>query len=130
MKRILHASSAGKAQGVYSLGVVATGKQIVFLSGQVPLDAKGDLVGKGDIEAQTRQVLNNLKALMEEAGGSMADITKLTLYVVDISPETLDVTRKVRQEFFIKDYPASTYVQIKSLVSPDWLIEIEAFAIL
>ena len=129
MKKVLEPKRVGKPAGVYSLGVVATGKKLIFLSGQVALDTQGKLVGKGDIETQTRQVLNNLKVLMEEAGGSMADIMKVTIYVTDMSQNTLEKTRRVRQEFFAENYPASTMVEVKSLVSPDWLIEIEAFAV-
>lgn len=110
--------------------MVTTGGKLVFISGQVPEDAYGNLVGKGDIETQTRQVLTNLKVMVEEAGGKVADIVKITIFMVEITPSSYEVVGKLRQEFFGGGYPASTMVEVNRLASPDWLIEIEAWAVL
>ena len=100
----------------------------VFISGQVAIDAEGQLVGKGDLVAQTRQVLENIKALVEAAGGNMDDIVKTTTFVT--SMQDFAKTVPTRREYFHEPYPASTAVQVARLVDPDWLIEIEATAVL
>ncbi|MHB1133455.1 MAG: RidA family protein [Chloroflexota bacterium] len=101
---------------------------LLFISGQVALDAEGRLVGRGDIAAQTRQVLENVKALVEAAGGTMDDVVKTTTFIINMGE--LSQTLAVRREFFQAPYPASTAVQISQLVDPEWLIEIEAIAVL
>jgi 2-iminobutanoate/2-iminopropanoate deaminase len=110
----------------YSLAM-RVGNQL-FISGQVALDAEGRLVGKGDLLAQTRQVLENIKALVEAAGGNMDDIVKTTTFVT--SMQDFAKTVPLRREYFHEPYPASTAVQVAQLVDPDWLIEIEATAVL
>lgn len=92
----------------------------VFLSGQT---SSGD-----GMEAQARGVLTKIRHLIEAAGGSMADIVKMTVYVTDISKRA--EIGKVRSEFFPGDKPCSTLVEVKALVTPDLLIEIDAVAIL
>lgn len=106
---------------------IQVGKQL-FISGQVAVDAEGRLVGKGDIEAQTRQVMENIKALVEAAGGSLDDIVKTTTFVTTM--KDFAKTAAVRREYFKEPYPGSTAVQVTQLVDPDYLIEIEAIAIL
>ncbi len=101
---------------------------LLFISGQVALDAEGRLVGKGDVEAQARQVLANIKALVEAAGGNMDDVVKTTTFVTDM--RQFPRTTALRREYFREPYPASTAVQVSQLVAPDWLIEIEAVAVL
>ena len=110
----------------YSLATRAG--NLLFISGQVALDGAGQLVGRGDVEAQCRQVLANIKALVEAAGGTMDDVAKTTTFVTNM--RDLPRTLAVRREFFQPPYPASTAVQISQLVDPEWLIEIEAIAVL
>ena len=100
----------------------------VFIAGQVGVNAKGKLVGKGDALAQARQVFRNIKALVEKAGGTMEDIMKITVYVTDI--RNADLVRKARGEFLKGDFPTSTLVCVTALASPDLLVEIEAIAVL
>lgn len=101
----------------------------LYISGQLARDASQQLVGKGDIRAQTRQVLENLKAIVERAGGSMNDIVKVTVYVKDMSE--FRAIHDVRLEFFDEAHlPASTMVEIAGFTLPDALIEIEAVAVL
>ena len=85
-------------------------------------------MGVGDITAQTRQILDNIKKILEAAGGQMSDIAKVTLFVTDMS--MLDEIHRVRSEYFTPPYPASSLVQVVSLVRPDYLIEIEAVAVI
>jgi reactive intermediate/imine deaminase len=101
---------------------------IVYLSGQVPSDASGNLIGEGDFEAQVEQVFRNLKIAIEAAGGTMADIVKLTVYLCDMG-HVREVSA-ARARYFSPPYPASTMIEVSRLVSPDQLVEIEAVAAL
>jgi len=130
VKEIIEPIGVPRPMGPYSQAVVTTGGKLAFISGQVPEDASGNLVGKGDIEAQTRQVLTNLKTMVGEAGGTVADIVKITVFMVEITPSSYETVAKLRREFFGDGYPASTMVEVNSLVSPEWLIEIEAWAVI
>jgi len=129
VKEIIEPRGIPKPMGPYSQAVVTTGGKLVFISGQVPEDALGNLVGKGDIEAQTRQVLKNLKIMVEESGGMVADIVKITIFMVEITASSYEVVGRLRKELFGGGYPASTMVEVNRLASPDWLIEIEAWAV-
>jgi len=122
VKEIIEPRGVPRPMGPYSQAVVTTGGKLAFISGQVPEDALGNLVGKGDIEAQTRQVLTNLKTMVWEAGGTVADIVKITVFMVEITPSSYETVARLRREFFVDGYPASTMVEVKRLASPDWLI--------
>ncbi len=99
----------------------------VYVSGQVAIDSEGNVVGKGDMRAQTRRALENVKTVLEAAGASLSDVVKVTVFLTDIS--RLMETHEVRAEFFPDPPPASTAVEIKALAFPDLLIEIEAVAV-
>ena len=129
-KTIFNPGSVPKPMGPYSQGVVTTGGKLVFISGQVPQDASGNLVGKGDLEAQTKQVFANLKNMVEAAGGTVANIVKITIFMLKVTPQAYETLGRVRREFWSGDFPASTLVEINRLASPDFLIEIEAFAVI
>ena len=103
---------------------------IVYLAGQVPCDVSGKLVGAGDVEAQAEQVYRNIKAALEAAGGTMADIVKLNTYILaEVDPANLVKLRAVRDRYVNTAHPpASTLVYISRLAQPGWLIEIEAVA--
>ena len=101
---------------------------MVFVSGHVSVDAEGNLVGKDDAYAQSVQVLNNVDAALRVAGATRADITKITAFL--INSEDYAGYARARLEFFEGDPgPASSTVFVKGLVSPDYLIEIEAIAV-
>ncbi len=101
---------------------------LVFVSGQVSVDAEGNLVGEGDAYAQAVQCLSNVEAALRAAGATRADVTKITAFL--INSEDYAGYAKARLEFFEGDPgPASSTVFIKGLVSPSYLIEIEAFAV-
>jgi reactive intermediate/imine deaminase len=101
--------------------------RLVFIAGQVAADRSGAVVGKGDFKAQAKQVFENLKAAVEAAGGTMADIAKINTYVTDISQ--IQAMRDVRQQYFTGSPPASTLVQVVRLAREEYLIEIEAIAV-
>lgn len=108
----------------YSHAVLFSGPMMV-ISGQVPLDADGNLVGKDDPAAQVRQVFDNLAAVLAAAGATMAQAVKLTYFVTDMA--MLPVLRQIRDEYIAADQPpASSLLQVAGLVNPDFMIEIEA----
>lgn len=114
--------------GPYAHVVTAPpGGRIVFCAGAVALDGQGNIVGKGDIVAQTRQVMENLRLALEAAGATFADVVKVTNYVLDASE--WQKVLPVRAEYLTEPYPASTFVEVKALMFPDLLIEIEAVAV-
>ena len=110
----------------YSLGIAAQGKRAIFVAGQVALDAKGALVGKDDPEAQARQVFTNMKAVLEAAGAKMDDVVKITMIIRNAAD--FPKIGAVRREFFKDPYPASTAF-VAALLNPDWLVEVEAIAV-
>jgi reactive intermediate/imine deaminase len=108
----------------YTHAVILQGGRPVFIAGQVANDKSGAVVGKGDFKAQTKQVFENLKTAVESAGGTMADVAKITIYVTDASQ--IAAVREIRQQYFTRNLPASTFVQVVSLARSEYLIEIEA----
>ena len=101
---------------------------LLFISGLTATDKQGNIVGPGDIVAQTRNILDKIKELMEEAGGSMDDIVKTVDYIT--TKEGYKGTAEVRREYFKNGFPAATGIVIKELLRPDALIEIDAIAVL
>lgn len=108
--------------------VVRIGNQ-VYIAGQTSVDRTGNVVGKGNIEVQTRQVFKNLQKCLEAAGAGFDRVVKLNIYSTDLDAH-LGVITKIRREFFPQEPVASTTVQVSRLVHPDWLLEIEAIAVL
>jgi len=112
----------------YSQVAVATGGKIVFIAGQVGMDKSGNVVGKDDFRAQVQQVFENLKAAVEAAGGDLNDVIKLNSYFLDFSH--LQEFREVRDKYInLKNPPASTAVQVTKLFRQEFLVEIEAVAV-
>jgi enamine deaminase RidA (YjgF/YER057c/UK114 family) len=105
---------------------------IVYLAGQVASDASGKLIGEGNFEAQAEQVFRNLKIAVEAAGGTMADIVKLNIYLVaEVDQAEVPKLRAIRNRYVNTEKPpASTLVVVSRLAQPGWLIEIEAVAAL
>ena len=108
--------------------MVAARGRIVFISGMTARRPDGTIAGLGDVEAQTRQVCENLKAAVEEAGGNMDDICRVDVYIRNM--EQFDAIHQVRREYFKEPLPASTMVEIVKMTHPDYLIEINAIAVL
>jgi enamine deaminase RidA (YjgF/YER057c/UK114 family) len=103
---------------------------IVYLAGQVASDASGKLIGEGNFEAQAEQVFRNLKIAVEAAGGTMADIVKLNIYLVaEVDQAGVPKLRAIRDRYVnVEKPPASTLVVVSRLARPGWLVEIEAVA--
>ncbi|HZT90194.1 MAG TPA: RidA family protein [Stellaceae bacterium] len=102
--------------------------RLVFISGMTAKRADGTIAGVGDIETQTRQVCENLKAAVEAAGGTMDDICRVDVYIRNM--EHFPTIHKVRREYFKEPLPASTMVEVVKMTSPDYLIEINAIAVI
>jgi len=114
----------------FSHGMVLEGPgRLVLLAGQVAFDRHGPdlrLVGAGDPAAQTRQVLENIRTLLRQAGGDLADVVEMTVYVTD--PAIMEPAGRVAQTYFGDPLPAQTFIVVKALARPELLIEIRAIA--
>jgi len=130
--RIYNPDALAKPTAGYSQVAEVTGGKTVYISGQVALDRSGNLVGKGDLHAQAQQVFANLKAAVEAAGGDAGNLVKLNIYVVEsVDPAEIPAIREIRDKFVnTANPPTSTFVVVKRLVRPEWLIEIEAVAVI
>ena len=128
-KTILESPKLSKPSGVFSPGVKVPAGQLVFVSGQVARNVQGETVGKGDIKAQTRQVLENIQSVLEAAGAAMDDVVKVSVFVTNLE-EHFSQIHEIRSQYFKKDYPASTMVEVKALANKDLWIEMEAIAVI
>jgi 2-iminobutanoate/2-iminopropanoate deaminase len=111
---------------LYSHVVVVEGNRTLFISGQLARDRHGNAVGKGDMRAQLRQVGENLRAALEAAGATLDHLVKTTTYVTDIEEYFKHVD--IRMEYF-RALPTSTTVEVRRLAHPDFLVEVEAIAV-
>lgn len=112
----------------YSQAIKVTeAKSILFIAGQVAYDKDGAPLHRGDFRGQAREAFKAIKALVEAQGGTLANVVKINTYVTDIRYRADLVP--VREEFFGKKGPASTLVQVPALAHPDWMIEVEAIAV-
>lgn len=118
------------AVGYSQIAEVSDGKT-VYIAGQVALDRSGNLVGKDDFRAQTQQVFENLKAAAEAAGGDFHSVVKLNYYVAEnVDPTQIAAIREIRDKYVnIVNPPTSTLVVVKRLVRPEWLLEVDAVAV-
>jgi enamine deaminase RidA (YjgF/YER057c/UK114 family) len=98
-----------------------------YIAGQVSATRDGSMVGKGDPEAQVRQIWHNIEAAVKSIGGTLSDVVKTTTYVTNISYG--GAVRKVREELFATNPPTSTLLVVSGLASPDYMVEIEAIAV-
>jgi 2-iminobutanoate/2-iminopropanoate deaminase len=111
---------------LYSHVVSVEGKRLIFVAGQLARDRNGNVVGKGDMGAQIRQVGENIKAALAEAGASLSDIVKTNTYVTDMDEFFRHVD--VRMQYFGAAMPTSTTVEVRRLAHPDFMVEIEVMA--
>ena len=109
--------------------VIGKGGRMVFISGQTARNADSIVVGIGDVKAQTEQAIKNLRVAVEAAGGSMADIAKITTFIVDLKPDDRIWIGTLVRKYFPRP-PAHTLIGISDLATPELLVEIEAFAVL
>jgi enamine deaminase RidA (YjgF/YER057c/UK114 family) len=114
----------------FSQIVVATGKKMVFISGQTAWDEQKNIVGKDSVLEQARQAFRNLEKAMESTGGTLKDVVALRIYVVDYQAECGTAVGTALREVFSANPPASTWIGVSALADPEFLIEIEAAAVL
>lgn len=112
----------GYTHVVETVGAVKT----VYISGQIAYDASGNVVGAGDMKAQAEQVFKNLETALKAAGATFADVVKMNSYITDMSKA--QAVRDVRAQYFRDAAPASTFVEVKGLVRPELMLEIEVIA--
>lgn len=115
----------------FSQAVLASGRQTLYMSGQTAWDAEKQIVGGRDMRAQAAQAFENVRRLVEAAGGSLDDVVSLRIYVVGCLPEHADAIGSALRECFPGPaVPASTWLGVSSLARPEFLIEVEAVAVL
>ena len=128
MQRIeLEPVDVPKAPSNAAPGIKLAGGNLILVSGQVAWDAAGNVVGKGDIVAQTRQAFANLERIFAAAEATLADVVKLTIYITDLANR--HAVREIRREFLGDNTPPSTTVVVSSLVDEDLLVEIDAMGL-
>ena len=114
----------------YTHVVVSGPGKTIYISGQVPVNANGEIVGKGELKVQVKQVYENLKLCLAAAGATFNDVVKMNTYVVNYKPEYITTFREVRSGYLSsKNPPASTLAGVQALYHPDVMIEVEAIAI-
>ena len=127
-RKTIQPTSSNDPRPRYSQGILTDGGKVLFIAGQTASDKDGNVVGKGDIKAQTRQVFENIKAVLEAAGGSFDNVVMTTTYITD--RKYREGYNEVRRDIYKQDPPTSTLVIVSGLASPDYLIEIAAIAVL
>jgi 2-iminobutanoate/2-iminopropanoate deaminase len=129
MKEQVRTERVREPSGHFSQAIAVEAKgRLVFISGMTARRADGTVAGVGDIEAQTRQVCENIRSALESAGGTLDDVCRVDVFVRNI--EHFDKIHKVRREYFKAPAPASTMVEVTKMVHPDYLIEINAIAVI
>ena len=126
--KVIQPKSLSDPRPRYSQGILADGGKLLFIAGQTASDKDGNVVGKGDIEAQSHQVFRNLSAVLQEAGGSLDNLVMTTTYITD--RKYREGYNRVRTQYYKKSSPTSTLVIVSGLAHPDYLIEIAGVAVL
>jgi len=131
-QEIKHVNPPDRATSpAYTEAVTARPGTVIWIAGQVAQNAKGEVVGKGDLKAQADQAWANMRAALAAAGASFKDVVKITTYVVNYKPSMRDELRAARlRAMGAVEAPAATLVGVQSLASDDWLVEIEATAVI
>lgn len=129
---IRHINPEGLAKSpAYSHVVTAKPRTVIWIAGQVALNAKGEVVGKGDLRAQLNQVWENTRVALAAAGATFQDVVKINTYVVNYKPSMREDVRAARLRFMgAGEPPAATLVGVQSLASEDILVEIEVTAVI
>ena len=120
------ATPEAKPVANYKMGTRMEGGRLLYVSGQVAWDTSGNVVGKCDVVAQARQAFQNLRGVLQAAGGDLDNLMKITTYITRI--EDVQAVAKARSEVFQGELPASTMIVVTSLFHPDFLIEVEGVA--
>jgi len=127
-KKVIQPKSLNDPRPRYSQGILNQGGKLLFIAGQTASDKDGNVVGAGDIRAQTEQVFANLRAVLKAAGGTLDNLVMTTTYITD--REYREGYNEVRRRQYKKTPPTSTLVIVKGLAHPDYLIEIAGIAVL
>ena len=132
-RAVVNTAGAPQPLGAYSQGMRAQGGELLYVAGQVGLDAAGNLAGDGSVAAQTRQTFANIGAILAAAGASFGNVVEFTTYLV--GRETVQPFMAARAELFptlfpAGDYPPNTLLVIEGLVREEFLVEIKAVAVL
>jgi 2-iminobutanoate/2-iminopropanoate deaminase len=120
------ATPEAKPVGNYKMATRLEGGRLLYISGQVAWDAGGNIVGKGDVRAQARQAFENLRGVLQAAGGDVGNLMKITTYITKL--EDFPAVAEARTATFKGELPASTLIVVKALFHPDFLIEVEGVA--
>ena len=120
------ATPEAKPVANYKMATRRESGQLLYVSGQVAWDTNGNIVGRGDVRTQARQVFQNLRQVLQAAGGDLKDLMKITTYITKI--EDFPAVAEARSEVFQGELPASTLIVVKSLFHPDFLLEVEGIA--
>lgn len=128
--RLQNFSSVATPKGYSHAAIIDLGKSnMIVLSGQVPIDKNGNLVGKNDFSKQAEQVFENIKNILTELGGTMSNVIKIGIYVVNM--KDIQALRNVRDKYIdLKNPPTSTLVEVSKLYREDVLLEVEATAVI
>jgi enamine deaminase RidA (YjgF/YER057c/UK114 family) len=129
--RLFNPDTIAKPVATYSHVAEVTGGKLLFISGQVAVDKAGNLVGKDDFRAQVTQVFENLKGAVQGSGGDFHNIVKLNFYCAEnVDPSQLPALREIRDKYIdTANPPTSTFVVVKRLARPEWMLEVEAVAV-
>lgn len=127
---IFNPETMAKPTAGYSHVAEVSDGKLIYIAGQVAIDRSGNLVGKDDFRAQVQQVFLNLKSAVEASGGTFHDVIKLNYYCAEsVDPSMVPVVREIRDNYVnTANPPVSTFIVVKRLVRPEWLIEVEAVA--
>ena len=126
IQRIIGTEQVAATDGTWAQA--ARRGNMLFISGQVPLDSEGNLVGKDDFAAQAKQTLDNLMAMLEAGGATVQDLASITVFLTDMGNRPTFAA--VRKDYFKDDPPASTVVEINRLFADEILLEINGIAVL
>ena len=110
----------------YKMATRMEGGRLLYISGQVAWDSGGNIVGKGDVRAQARQAFENLRGVLQAAGGDVQNLMKITTYITKL--EDFPAVAEARSATFSGELPASTLIVVKALFHPDFLVEVEGVA--
>jgi len=127
-RKVIQPKSLNDPRPRYSQGILNSGGKLLFIAGQTASDKDGNVVGKGDIKAQTQQVFENIKAVLKAAGGTLDNMVMTTTYITDRSYR--EGYNEVRRQQYKKTSPTSTLVIVSGLANPDYLIEIAGIAVI
>jgi reactive intermediate/imine deaminase len=127
VKEIIRPKNFPEPKAPFSYGILTEPQKVLFIAGQTPINEKGQIVGINDFEAQAKQVFENMKAVVEAAGGSFANIVKVTIYITDVKHrQALD---RVRSAYYGATPPTSTLVVVAGLAQTEYLLEVESIAV-